>query len=130
MSNQTVNCPWTTLVSQSSTKEFFPASGWTTTQGIREIRAVVEIAVIDGTGPELEPAYQLADTYDDPNGAVSTVSSPYTSAAYHFPTTYADATSGTQNVKNNQIIRFGYLFSDTESNGSVRVASAFQIVRE
>jgi len=128
MGNRTANLGWTTLITASTSDVFIPASGWMSTAGFRQFRPVVEIADRTG-GIDVTPAYQVANTYDDPQ-AFHGMGATLTSDGYHFPAAYTDPTSGTSNVTEFQLVRFGYKVSVASGTGHARVAASVQIVTE
>ncbi len=131
MSTKTVSLPWTTVITDSNSEEFIPATGWMSTNGIRQIRCSWELRA-PGAAIAVRPGFQFADTYDDPDSFFPYGTESATgSAGYYFPKEYEDPTKTTpDNTTNKQLIRFGWLDEDTDGEAFARVSGVVEILPE
>ena len=131
MSAKTVNLPWTTVITDSTSEEFIPATGWMSTNGVRQIRCAWELQAPGGS-VTVRPGFQFANTYDDPQSFDSFNDETATSTTgYHFPDAYEDPTKTTpDHTGNMQIMRYGWLVKVTDGTGFARVGGTVQIVSE
>ena len=121
---RTVNLPWATVITKSTTAAFYPATGWMPAGGVEKIRASIEVA--ERTNElSVRCGFQVADVIDQA-GSGQALGSAFEEDGVDFGTSFTDVTSNTQGK---QLIRFGYYFANsTGSNQSTgRVAGKLDL---
>lgn len=119
---RTVNLPWTTVSTKSTSTTFYPATGWMPAGGVEQARANVELT---GRTNDLviTLGYQTADVIDDPKTPVALANASRNADGIAFGSDFEDVASGTDGTKGKQLIRWGFMFkNDTStdpSNGRV-----------
>ena len=117
MSTKRVPLPWTTVITASTTAEFVPATPWMEAADAIYGRAAWEMHNISSSNMEVAPAWQIANTEDDPGGSADLDNIQTATGVYYPPSTAAGSIAkGWQDMLGNSaagtqdkmLVRFGW----------------------
>jgi hypothetical protein len=117
MKIRTIQLPFMTLSTNSTSNLFLPATGWLPTDYITQMRPTWELRQANGN-IQLSPAYQVADHEDSP-GTSTALATLTSSTGMQYPTGWTDVSSS---LGGKQLVRFGWIVNLT--SGST-LATAF-----
>ena len=103
MDFRTTYAHWMTVITDSGSAVFVPATPWMSALGVVDVRASVEMRNEIGL-MSITPACQVADTPDAP-GTTTAVGSAVTNAGFTWPTGWTAVSTETDGA---QLIRFGW----------------------
>lgn len=132
MANNKVLLPWTTLLTNSTSEEFWPATPWMSSQGLLRLRAQFEVRSL-GANVQVAPAYQRAEVPSLPSGEGAGINPGAQSAeGCFYPNDYTDPTSGSDDTDTMPLIRFGWRvnLSTGSTLAHARVGGVVEIVTE
>lgn len=116
---QTIEDPWTTLVTDQTSDTFLPTRDWRANSGVQKAQGWVEVRGISGTGMSLKRAVQYAN---DPRNPTAAVALALSGSVYATTDGVKDPDSpATLNVDAYRLIRDGYVVKVSSGTGFVRV---------
>lgn len=120
--------PFLTVFAVSDAAVFFPGTPWMESASVDELRVTWELVSLTGD-IELAPAWQVANSEENPGTSNTIATSPYKDAAdVYFPTGWKDAAGdGTAPTKSNLLVRFGFLVK-LKTGSTLAVANAGGVV--
>jgi hypothetical protein len=104
MTPQSINAPWATGLTDSTTAIFIPATGWMSASQIKLVRVVWELIVLLAD-LDVRPAYQVSDSADGNLTTFPVDTAFKDSSDVYYPSQWHDASA---NVAGKQLIRFGW----------------------